>query len=438
MLLSFEVENFRSISGPITLQMTAVNYYKEAADQLIDKKLPGLAGIRYLRSAAIYGPNASGKTAIWRAMQTMQSIVMNSFQQPSSVPLPHQPFGLDPAKRLEPTRFSVTFTSGLDGVRYEYSFEYTSDAVVDERLCAFPKGHRQDWFHRYVNNGRPDLKTSSHLSVPKAVRPLLNDKTLLVSLLANYPGIDGHKRIRPIIDWFGRDLDLYSRAPESVNDIPYSGEIIDGSMGSDFMRSYIQRMMRQADVGIRQAEVETRPFPEEVRALFAQFTTDHDVPTDDMKAVVFHHESAGNKMKLDLGEESDGTKQLFGISGHIAHALENGSTLFVDEVDASLHPVLVKEIIRTFLDPSCNPNGAQLVFTAHNPCLLENGLLRRDQIWFTEKDEKGATTLYPLSDFSPRKDERIATDYLVGRYSAIPVVPACFGCHTDQREGDAL
>ena len=436
MLLSFEVENFRSISDPVTLKMTAVNYYKEGIERLIDTKLPGLAGLRYLRAAAIYGPNASGKTSIWLAMQTMQNIAMNSFRQPASVPLPHQPFGLDPAKRHEPTRFSVTFTSGANGVRYEYSFAYTSDAVVDEQLCAFPKGHQQLWFHRHGDAKGRELKTSSHLSVSKAVRPLLNDKTLLVSLLANYPGIKANAQVKPIVDWFGKELDLYARASESANGLPYSGDIIDGSRGSDFMRSYIQDMMRNAGIGIRLTEVERRPLPEEVRAFFARTKPDQGTPTEDAKVIVFHHAGGGNEMKLDYGEESDGTKQLFGMSGHIARAIENGSTLFVDEIDASLHPLLVSTIIETFADPFSNPNGAQLIFTAHNTHLLASDLLRRDQIWFTDRSEGGSTDLYALSDFGPRKDEKIAMEYLVGRYSAIPVAPARFECHVRQQEND--
>ena len=167
--------------------------------------------------------------------------------------------------------------------------------------------------------------------------------------------------------------------------------------------------------------------PEEMRAILEHITPVQGSVDEIVKTVVFRHENAGKKMKLEMGEESDGTKQLFGLSGHIAQALENGSTLFVDEVDASLHPVLVTEVIRTFLRPESNPKGAQLIFTAHNPCLLENGLLRRDQIWFTEKDGEGATALYPLSDYSPRKDETVVSGYLSGRYSAIPVIPECFG-----------
>ncbi|ACV22287.1 Predicted ATPase [Slackia heliotrinireducens] len=427
MLISFEVENYRSIKYPVVLQMTAVNYYKESSEQLIDAELPGLSGLRFLRSAAIFGPNASGKTAIWRALATMKDIVLNSASYMASTAFNHAPFRLDPEMLDEPTRFTVVFTSGMDSIRYEYSFAYTENAIIEEELCAYPKGHRQTWFRRAMEDGATNIKGSGYLKVPAAVKPFLNDNMLLLSLLANFPNAESYKRVAPVVDWFINGLDMYSRAPESLNDFPFSGEIVSGERGTEGMRRFIQNMMRQADVGIYRAEVERRPMPEEMRAILEHISPVQGGIDDVVKTVVFQHENAGKKMKLEMEDESDGTKQLFGLSGHIAQALESGSTLFVDEVDASLHPVLVTEVIRTFLHPESNPNGAQLIFTAHNPCLLENGLLRRDQIWFTEKDKEGATALYPLSDFSPRKEETVIAGYLNGRYSAIPVIPECFG-----------
>lgn len=435
MLISFEVENYRSIKDPVNLQMTAVNYYKEAVDQLLDVALPGLSGVRLLRAAAIYGPNASGKTTIWRALLTMKNIVINSASHAVGDALPFIPFGFNPAMGERPTRFTAVFVSHGDGVRYEYSFAYTATRFLDEELFAYPKGHRQVWFKRWVEGDDTKVKGSTNLKVPAVVLPLLNDNTLLLSLLANYPKLESYEAVEPVFGWFASDLDLYSRAPESMSDFPFSGEIIDHERGTDYMREYIQEMMRHADMGIRLAEVEKRPMPKEFREFLERFGPIEENFEDDYKTVFFNHENAGQKMRIEFGEESDGTKQLFGMSGHIAQALENGSTLFVDEVDASLHPILVTEIIRTFLNPVSNPNGAQIIFTAHNPCLLENGLLRRDQIWFTEKDEEGATVLYPLSDYSPRKDETLVSGYLAGRYSAIPVIPKCFG-HCDACVGE--
>lgn len=436
MLISFEVENYRSIKEPITLLMSAINYYKESENQLISEKLPGLAGVKYLRACAIYGPNASGKTALWRALNTMQMMVLQGASVASSAPCPYTPFGLDKESKNKPTRFSIVFVAGKNKTRFEYSFAYNEHAVVSEHLFAFPKGFKQAWFSRTTEGQNTKVKGSTTIKITTAVKQLLNDNMLLLSLLCNLPKTESYEAILPVGEWFNRQLDLYSRAPDAPNDFPYSGEIIEGGEGSPSMRSLIQDMMRRADVGISRADVEKRQVPDEVRAFIEnKMDIPHDMLQDGMKTIVFEHKAKHGEMKIDFGDESDGTRQLFGLSGHVAAALEKGGVLFVDEIDASLHPVLVTEVVRLFLDPESNPLGAQLLFTAHNPCLLENGLLRRDQVWFAEKDSSGATQLYPLSDYSPRKGETVLAGYLTGRYSAIPVIPKCFGLCSACKEG---
>lgn len=436
MLISFEVENYRSIKEPITLLMSAVNYYKESANQLISKKLPGLTGVRYLRTCAIYGPNASGKTALWRAFRTMQTMVLQGASIAASAPCPYTPFGLDKESRNKPTRFAIVFVAGKDRTRFEYSFAYKEHAVVSEELLAFPKGFKQVWFSRTNEGQNTKIKGSATIKITNATRQLLNDNMLLLSLLCNLPKTESYDAIRPVGEWFDIQLDLYSRAPDAPNDFPYSGEIIEGEEGSPSMRSLIQDMMRRADVGISRADVEKRQVPDELREFIVnKMDIPQDVLQNGVKTVVFQHKTKRGEMKIDFADESDGTRQLFGLSGHVATALEKGGVLFVDEIDASLHPVLVTEVVRLFLDPKSNPLGAQLLFTAHNPCLLENGLLRRDQVWFTEKNSSGATQLYPLSDYSPRKGETVLAGYLTGRYSAIPVIPKCFGLCSACEEG---
>lgn len=434
MLISFAVENFRSIKDQAQLQLTAINYYKEAIHQLIDDTLPGLSGVSYLRSVAIFGPNASGKTSIWRALRLMRDMVLHSTNAPNDAALLYTPFELDAECMTLPTRFSIMFNAGKDSVRFEYSFSYNASAILEEELCAYPKGHRQTWFKRLFSEGKTTLKGSSYLKLPPGIDWLLNDNVLLLSLLRNLTKIELLDSVREVVSWFESDLDLYSRAPEVRGDLPYSGDIIKGVIGTDYQRNFIKNLMRKADIGITDTSVEEIPVIENLTEISEDF--EQKASTEEfVNLVVFDHEIDQSVARIPYPEESDGTRQLFGLAGHIAKALENGSVLFVDELDASLHPVLVREIVQTFLSPKSNPANAQLIFTAHNPCLLENGLLRRDQIWLTEKDENGATQLYPLSDFSPRKEESIISGYLTGKYSAIPVVPACFGLQAFEIEG---
>lgn len=445
MLIRFELENFRSVRSEAALTLTAINYYKEHEDQLINDTLPGLAGMKFLRVAALFGPNASGKSTIFQALAVMRSMVTRSASVSIDKTLPYNPYLLDEKSKHLPTRFFVAFT--CENVRFEYTFSFTKHAITEEKLSSFPKGREQVWFTRKTKladskDSQTIIKDSSFLRIPAALNPLVNDNMLLLSLLANYPKYEAAVKIRPVIDWFSNELTILKRGPKSVVDYPFSGEIVDGAAGTDFQRLFIQEIMKKADIGINETKVKKIPFPELVKAIgkedeaeLLEFLGEHDEQSE-YKTVVFDHMGENGKVEFNLESESDGTFQLFSLSGHIAQALDNGSTLFVDEIDASLHPILVREVVRCFLDPTSNPKNAQLVFTAHNPCLLEEDLLRRDEIWLTEKLD-GATELYPLSEFSPRKDESLVNGYLLGRYSATPVVPTCFGRCRTYADGDS-
>lgn len=430
MLISFSVENYRSIKEPAQFSMSAIKPYKEQDDQLIKKQLPGLKNVDYLRAAAIYGPNAAGKSTLWYALRQMKEIVIKSASTASSTQLPYCPFTLDEEMKKKPTTFAIVFTAGSDDTRFEYSFSYNTTTVLEEELLAFPKGYEQLWFKRTTVGGRTEIKDSEHLRIPKAYRPMLNDNMLLLSFLDDHPNTKTYNSVKAISGWFKDYLDLYTQAPDHAGDLPYSAEILKGTKGTRKQQEFILDLMKKADLGIMSAKVEEREIPEELleqlSAFLEQFGDEEETKTT-VDVVYFDHKIGDEEAFISYERESDGTKQLFNIAGHLSRTLEIGGLLFVDELDASLHPLIVREVVQTFLNPKTNPRNAQLVFTAHNPCLLENGLLRRDQIWFTEKDTLGGTQLYPLSDFSPRKDEAILSGYLSGKYSAIPVVPVCFG-----------
>ena len=154
----------------------------------------------------------------------------------------------------------------------------------------------------------------------------------------------------------------------------------------------------------------------------AQFDKDgQTVSFYDVK--VQHHADGMPDQDLDFAQESAGTRRLFALAGPSIDILESGYTVFVDELETSLHPILVRAFLQLLFCEQNNPNGAQVIFTTHNPILLDNTLLRRDQVWFTEKGKDGATHLYPLTDYKPRKGESLAKGYLSGRYGAIPFLP---------------
>ena len=427
------MENFESIRDRQELTFTAINYYKEHKEELLDLRLPGLSGIKYLRSAALFGPNAAGKSTILESMNMMCKVVQESANiRTNKLEEFYHPFLLQKEYKNKPTTFFAAFVS--EGIRYEYAFSYSDQRILSERLSAFPKGREQVWYERKVSadNQLMLLKDSSYFRFPAALEPLLNDDSLLLSLVANSPKLENASKIMPVYNWFQHGLEYVDNGPRSASDLPFSGEILDGNKGTDIQRNIIQGIVKEADVGIQDARVAVIQINEgskEIQQLNSsdEESDEKEVKKRKYKTVMFAHRSDNDVSEFSLGMESDGTYQLFCLSGHIAQALENGSTLLVDELDASLHPILVKELVRMFLNPKSNPNNAQLVFTAHNPCLLNDELLRRDQIWFVEKDKSGTTSIYPLSDFKPRTDEVLISGYLLGRYSATPSIPYCLG-----------
>lgn len=207
--------------------------------------------------------------------------------------------------------------------------------------------------------------------------------------------------------------------------------LADGAAGGDAQRRFIVDMVREADLGIEGVEVRRRRLsPDDAAAVAAALGSGAPLPAE-VKSVYFRHSSPTGAANLKLSEESDGTVRVFDLSGYVAAALDAGSVLVVDEIDASLHPILVSALVRCFQSREANPNGAQLLFTAHNSYLLSRGILRRDQVWFAEKDG-GATRLYPLTDYEPRKGEALEQGYLAGRYGAVPVVPSSFPYRPDR------
>lgn len=428
MLIRFGVENYCSIRDYQEISFVASSL-KDACEGLIKKDLPGLSGLSYLRALALFGPNAAGKSTLLRGLDTLRQIVLHSYGKGSQDELPYTPFALDAAWAHKPTAFLIEFEH--EEVRYCYELSYNLRRVTEERLEAFPKGRPQLWFVR----DEEGLRGSSRVSLPKTVKPLLNDNVPVLSFLANYSNMSAHKAVKPVYEWFSDHLVYLNRGPSGTDGFPFSGEILDGRIGSDRNRAFVRQMVRSADLGISDISIIKDRLSAEERAAIARASRvpPEEVP-DTIKTVVFEHlGEGGDSAVIDLAHESDGTHRMFDLSGFMAVALERGATIAVDELDASLHPILLASLVESFQSSDSNPEGAQLLFSAHNTSLLNEGRLRRDQVWLAEK-KSGATQIYPLTDYSPRKGEALEQGYLAGRYSAVPVVPRCFFCGAQEEE----
>ena len=442
MLILFSVKNYRSIRDEQVLNLVASPYYsgKKSDDsaranrqlQLIQKRLPGLSGKDFLRSVAIYGANGSGKSNVVHAMKAMQRIVRDSSSYAPTDELPYDPFVLDQSSSKNPTEYFIAFYWG--GVRYEYEFSHDDQRIVEERLCSFPKGLRRTLYERSASSsGSPKVQDSSYLPINDVVASMLNPNTLLLSFLYGHPGLQGFDVIKGAGDFFRDGLIVLDRVRDRWLDFPVSGEVLDGQTGSDFQRDLVQKMMRDSDVGISSAKVVRRKVPK--RPAAASEDAEGNGEPIIQKSVVLEHKGNMGEGDINLMNESLGTMQVFSLSSFIGEALENDATLVVDELDASMHPILAKRVVQMFERPELkgdekekeNERSAQLIFTAHQTYLMSGNTLERDQIWLTDKGPDGGTVLYPLSDYSPRKGEPIAQGYLLGRYAGVPVLPEDFG-----------
>lgn len=415
MLIRFRARNFRSIRDEQELSLVA-SALTEIPGAVVDVAQYDLG---VLRAAGIYGANASGKSTVFHALSFMKSAVRDSqgFWKPLDG-VPVTPFALDPAVAGEPSLFAADLL--LRGVRYEYGFVADRSRIVEEWLYAYPRGRRQEWFTR--DAGRDDEFVFSRLLAGenRTISSLTRPNSLFLSAAAQ----NNHEMLSPIQNWFAEQLLVDDDRRRGALAIRVSQRCRDPDYAAR-----VYALLKAADLGISGLElVEDDPTASEVTkraaALFSLLRSESGDVTD---IRLLHRAGSGADVALPFAEESAGTRTLFALAGAVVEALSSGGTLVVDELDRSLHPHLTIHLIRMFNDPASNPEGAQLVFNTHDTNLLDADVLRRDQVWFTEKGDDGATRLFPLTDFRARKTENLERGYLQGRYGAVPAVHAPAG-----------
>lgn len=421
MLIEFRVENFRSLRQEQVLSLVAS---KDKTLQDTHTVSTGLkAAPRLLRSAAIYGANASGKSNLLKALQYMRGVVAESATviQPGQA-FALQPFRLDAQSATEPTAFEVTFI--IDGVRYQYGFSMTTQRIVGEHLLVYKAFKPQRWFERHFDaqTGKDVYEFGSGLKGPKnlwegATRPNALFLSMAVQLNSD--------ALRPIFDWFVNELVIFNEQAQLSPQV--SIQMLKQTEG----RRRICDFLSAADMSIADIEVVTRKVPEQaVHFDLAAGKTEVRNEEVEKHQLRFSHLTEKGQAVFDLMDESNGTRNLLFLAGPVLDILRKGLTLVIDELDTSLHTLLVRELVRLFHHPEANTGGAQLIFTTHDTSLLDApDLFRRDQIWFVEKDRDQASELIGLSEFSPRKNEALERGYLIGRYGGIPLLDQTLGLH---------
>jgi uncharacterized protein len=425
MLIEFKATNFRSIREEQTFSLVASNAVKDMDDCLTEHQLPGLSGLRFLKGAAIYGANASGKSNLIEAIHFLQRFVRNSATKihPGD-PTGTEPFKLDQDSTDKPSEFEVTFVTG--NIRYVYGVSLTRERVTEEYLFAYPKGSPQRWFHRTYNVEQKIYEWAKP-SIAFKQDKSLQDKTRENSLFLSVGPQFNHDQLTIVFNWFKKELRFITLDADAFLHPGFTAEMLEKPENK--MR--ILNLLKSADFGVTDARTEERDLnlddlKENIPpAILAEImASGGNAKARRMEISLIHQAENINPVAMDFDdEESAGTRRFFSLAGPWLDILDNGYTVFIDEIETSLHPVLVRELLKLLFCSRNNTKGAQVIFTTHNPFLLDNSLIRRDQVWFTEKTPEGATHLYPLTDYKPRKDEALAKGYLAGRYGAIPFLP---------------
>lgn len=410
MLIEFRVANFRSIREEQVLSMVAAKDNSHAATHLMATGVPSIP--KLVRSAVIYGPNAGGKSNLVDAVTFMRNVVANSATQVvEGQRFNCQPFKLDAKSANSPVEFDMTFI--LDGIRHQYGFSLTSERIIEEWLLVYKAAKPQQWFSRRFNptSEKDDYQFSTYLT---GQRKLWEDSTRSNALFLSTAVQLNSEVLRPIYLWITQKLATIGAGMQ-----PNFGYTI-AMANNEADKEAVLRFLAAADLSIAGLTLEMRKVQEvgfqvEAGKIPVQKVTEVEKPF-----VKFIHKSDAGTASLELAEESLGTQRLFAFAGPVIDVLRQGRVLVVDELDGSLHPLMVRFLIQLFHSPDLNRNGAQLIFTTHDTSLLDKELFRRDQVWFVEKDLTQATRLYPLTDFSPRKNEALERGYLMGRYGALP------------------
>jgi uncharacterized protein len=417
MLIEFSVGNYRSFKDRVTFSMVAANLVSKDKSLDINNAFDIDSELRLLKTAAIYGANASGKSNLAKALSFMKWFMVNSSKETQSTDaIGVEPFRLSTETEERPSYFELVFLMGER--KYRYGFEANQERVISEWLFYVPNVRETNLFERKF-----DSIESSKIYDADGIQQRTRSNALFLSVSAQF-NVDLAEKI---LEWITDRVNIIS----GLHDQAYLKYTIRCFLNNK-NRADIVQLIKKLDLGISEIQVDQE-----------DFTTDFlpdDMPDELKKLIVkagggkatsigiSHRKfdadgNDGSIEEFDLeSQESEGTKKVFALAGPLITALKEGEILIIDEFDARLHPFISLAIVKLFNSNEANPNNAQLIFMTHDTNLLNNKIFRRDQVWFTEKNKYGATDLYSLAEYRIRNDASFENDYIKGRYGAIPYI----------------
>ncbi len=408
MFIEFSVSNFLSFKNRATFSLVA-SKLKELQDNLFQTKNSKL---NLLKSAVIYGANASGKSNLFKAMKFMKSFILNSSKETQfKEPIPVERFIFCSECDSQPASFEIIFL--IDGIRYRYGFETDNAVIHKEWLFNSPRGRERTLFKREFNEIHP----TNYFKEGKGLEDKTRANALFLSVVAQFNGEISESIFKWLLN-FNIIMGIQDKAI-----LPYTLELLN----DESFKSSIIKFVKIADIQIEDIKRE--------KIKFTQESLPKDIPvelrdlilnSENFTAITTHVKYDNDNKKvgianLPLGNESDGTQKILSLSAPIIDTLSGGKVLLIDEMDARLHPLITTSIIKLFNSLS-NKSDSQLVIATHDTNLLNNKLYRRDQIWFTEKDRYGSSDLYSLNDYKVRNDASYEKDYIMGKYGAVPFI----------------
>lgn len=421
MLIEFKVKNFLSFRDEVVFSMVA------GPDKSLDYNVASLPNskTKLLKSATIYGANAAGKSNLLRAIEFMARLILTNHIRQEGDPIKVTPFKLDAISKSEPSQFSILFI--YEDTKYAYGFTIDQSKVHDEYLYHYPNGRQATIFERTATNQFKFTKD-------KEEQETLSKRTLDNRLYLGSATEWNYKPVSKAFEWFKKALTI--NLNEQIS-FPDSNSAILAHTDSK-MKEAIRCLLTEADLSISDYSTKETYAKESFFWNYAirnlKISTDSNISTPSIIKIQTKHSAKRKDGTLyeevfEFDEESSGTQKIFELAGPLLEVLANGHILIIDEMDIKLHPLLVENLIKKFHDPIQNPKNAQLIFSTHNTNLLTQTLLRRDQIWFAEKDpDLGSTSIYSLLELGIRKDENIEKGYLAGRYGAVPFIGAESNC----------
>ena len=416
MLVQFSVENYRSFKEEAILSMEA------SVDKTHPDNVVTIGKDRIIKTASIFGANASGKSNIFMALTAGIMIVRNSLMLPPNAPIGGIiPFRFDKEMMRKPTSFKFVFYTG--GKKYIYGFSATHEKIIEEYLYVYNTAKASTIFEREETNKynftSPALK--------KAMQPL-QDRTATNKLfLATTAMFNVPETQNPYL-WFSNSINTYSNDAGILRNQTISSFENDEDSS---LKSFTNRLLREADINIDDfdfsaIEISTEELLQKVPGPIKNMVL--SVPVNNIHkeyniSTKHHFINDPNDYFMPLDDESFGTRKLFYLSPLLKKVFDTGETVCIDEFDTSLHPMIVIYLVGLFNNPTVNRANAQLILSSHTMDLLSLKILRRDQIYFVDKRRStGASELYSLDEFSPRIGEDIRKAYLLGRYGSVPTL----------------